>query len=143
MIICSDRYTPCMNRHIKDFILYKDYFSKTFKHNKSIMFHLFTFVNLQNYLNQRTKSNHLNRIARKFNDRVTINKCVWSFRSSHPEVFLGKAVLKICSKFSEQLSLRTPLNGCFFNFKGVLLRLVKLQKEGLSQITKCHSIVKF
>ena len=47
-------------------------------------------------------------------------------RSSHPEVFLGKGVLKICSKFigeypcrseicafSEHLFLGTPLDGCF------------------------------
>ena len=46
------------------------------------------------------------------------------FRSSHPEVFLRKGALKICSKFTEDypwrsvisiklLFLRTPLHGCF------------------------------
>ena len=30
-----------------------------------------------------------------------------SFRSSHPELFLGKGVLKICSKFTEEHSCRS------------------------------------
>ena len=35
-------------------------------------------------------------------------------RSSRSEVFLGKGVLKICSKFTgEHPFLRTPLDGCF------------------------------
>ena len=34
-------------------------------------------------------------------------------RCSRPEVFLGKGVLKIYSKFSEHLFLRTPLDGYF------------------------------
>ena len=44
------------------------------------------------------------------------------FRSSLPEVFLVKGVLKICSKFTgehiflEHLFLRTPLGGCFWRF---------------------------
>ena len=47
-----------------------------------------------------------------------------NFRTRHPEVFLRKGVLKICSKctgehpyriFSEHLFLRTLLGGCFWN----------------------------
>ena len=52
----------------------------------------------------------MNRIAIKFNDPVTINKCVWSFRSSHPEVFLGKAVLKITSKFTGEHPCRSAIS---------------------------------
>ena len=42
-----------------------------------------------------------------------------SFKSSHPEVFLEKGVLKICSKFTEEHPCRTAIieialrQGCF------------------------------
>ena len=50
-------------------------------------------------------------------------KAIIYFRTSPPDVLLGKDTLKICSKFtgkhlcgsaiSENLSLRQPLDGCF------------------------------
>ena len=45
---------------------------------------------------------------------IVENSHLWArMRSSHPKVFLGKGVLKICCIFSEQLFIRTPLDGCF------------------------------
>ena len=71
-----------------------------------------------------------------------------TFRSSRSGVFLGKGVLKICSKFpgehqcdlnvlphgcssviccifSEHLFVRTPLDGCFWTFKMINLNVIK------------------
>ena len=45
------------------------------------MFHLLTFNNLQNYLNQfiqKAKQNYLNKIPKKPNYSSTSNKCNWS-----------------------------------------------------------------
>ena len=46
IIICDDRDPPWMNRHIKNVILYKANFHKTFVCGKNSMFHLLTFHNL-------------------------------------------------------------------------------------------------
>ena len=74
--------------------------------------------------------------------------CFETYRSSHPEVFLGKGVLKTCSKFtgehpcrsvisiklkiccifSEQHLLRIPLDGCFWTFLLQKLILVSSAK---------------
>ena len=51
IIICDDRDPPWMNRHIKNLILYKANFYKTFARGKNSMFHLLTFHNLKNHLN--------------------------------------------------------------------------------------------
>ena len=50
IIICDDRDPPWMNRHIKNLILYKANFYKTFARGKNSMFHLLTFHDLQNHL---------------------------------------------------------------------------------------------
>ena len=41
-----------------------------------------------------------------------------SFRSSHPEVFLEKSVLKTCSKVTEEQPWQSAISvrGCFCNF---------------------------
>ena len=51
-IIYDDREPFWMNRHVKDLILYNAKFYKKFVHGKNSMFHLFTFNNMQNHLNQ-------------------------------------------------------------------------------------------
>ena len=55
-------------------------------------------------------------------------------RSSHPEVFLVKGVLKICSKFTGEHLLRTPLNGCFWKIKTSFL----VSNFSLPNKTKWH-----
>ena len=65
----------------KNLILYKDNFHKTFIHGKNNMFHLLTFNNLQNHLNQfiqESKQNYLNKVAEKLSDPSTSTKCDWS-----------------------------------------------------------------
>ena len=44
------------------------------------------------------------------------------YRSSPPEVFLGKGVLKICSKFTGEIYRRTPMPKCDLNFIEIALR---------------------
>ena len=72
-----------------------------------------------------------------------------SHRSSPPEVFLEKSVLKVCRKcmttllkshfgmsvllyicciFSEQLFLGTPLGGCFYKYV-LIIRFKKISKQ--------------
>ena len=41
---------------------------------------------------------------------ISITNCVYCFRSSPPEVFLGKGVLKICSKFTEEHPCRSAIS---------------------------------
>ena len=55
-VICDDRDTPRMNHHIKNLILYKANSYKTFVRGKNRIFHLLTFHNLQNHLNQFIQS---------------------------------------------------------------------------------------
>ena len=38
-----------------------------------------------------------------------------NIRSSHPEVFFEKGVLKICSKFTGEYPCRIPMPKCDFN----------------------------
>ena len=52
IIIYDHRDPPWMNRHIKNRILCKTNFYKTFMRGKVGMFHYLTFNNLQNHLNQ-------------------------------------------------------------------------------------------
>ena len=81
IIICDDRDPPWMNRHIKNLILYKANFYKTFVRGKNSMFHLLTFHNLQNHLNQfiqKAKQNYLSKVAKKLSDPSTSTKCYWS-----------------------------------------------------------------
>ena len=52
IIICGDRYPLWINSQIKNLILYKHNFYKTFVRGRNSMFHLFAFNNLQNHLNQ-------------------------------------------------------------------------------------------
>ena len=81
IIICDDRDPPEMNRYIKNLILYKANFYKTFVRGKNSMFHLLTFHNLQNRLNkfiQKAKQNYLSKVAKKLNDPSTSTKCYWS-----------------------------------------------------------------
>ena len=61
MIICDDRDPPWMNRHIKNLILYKANFYKTFVRGKNSMFHLLVF-------------NNLNKVAKKLSDSSTSAK---------------------------------------------------------------------
>ena len=66
-----------MNRHIKDLILYKDNFYNKFVHGKNYMFHLLTFNNLQNHLNQfiqKTKIKCLSKVAIKPIDPLASTK---------------------------------------------------------------------
>ena len=49
------------------------------------MFHLSTFNNSQNHLNQfiqKAKQNYFNKIAKKLSDPSTSNKCYWSLLSN-------------------------------------------------------------
>ena len=80
-IICDDRDTPWMNHHIKNLILYKANFYKTFVSGKNSIFHLLTLHNLQNHLNQfiqKAKQNYLSKVAKKLSDPSTSTKCYWS-----------------------------------------------------------------
>ena len=81
IIIYDDRDPPWMNRHIKNLILYKDNFYKTYVRGKNSLFHLFNFNNLQNRLNQviqRDKQNYLNKVAKELSDPSSSTKCYWS-----------------------------------------------------------------
>ena len=49
---------------------------------------------------------------------------MWSARSSHPNVFLGKDVLKRCRKFTGEHPCRSPISVKFLcNFIEIVLRL--------------------
>ena len=66
-----------MNRHIKYLILYKDNFYNKFAHGKNYMFHLLTFNNLQNHLNQfiqKIKIKCLSKVAIKPIDPLASTK---------------------------------------------------------------------
>ena len=79
----------------------------------------------------------------QFGKTTTKNVLPSSFRSSHLVVFLGKDVLKICSKFtgehpcrnytspwvfscifSENIFLRTPFDECFLSFLNFMVLLL-------------------
>ena len=80
-IICDDRDSPWMNRHIKNLILYQVNFYKTFVHRIRSMFHLLLFHNLQNHLNQfiqKAKQSYLSKVASKRSDPSTSTKYYWS-----------------------------------------------------------------
>ena len=49
IVICDNRDPPWMNHHIKNLILNKTNFCKTFVHGKNSMLHLLTFNNFQNH----------------------------------------------------------------------------------------------
>ena len=52
---------------------------------------------------------------------------IFSFRNSHPGVFLGKGVLKICSKFTGEHPCQSAISIKFHsNFIEITLRHVKL-----------------
>ena len=81
VIICGHGDPPWMNHHIKNLILYKANFYKTFVRGKNSMFHFLAFHNLQNHLNQfiqKTKQNYLRNVAKKLSDPLTSTKCYWS-----------------------------------------------------------------
>ena len=81
IIVCDNWDLPWMIRHIKNLILYKNNFLKTFVRGKSSMFHLLTFNNLQNYLNQsiqKSKQNYLNKVDKRPSDPSTSTICYWS-----------------------------------------------------------------
>ena len=63
----------------------------------------------------RYSSRILKTMEKKYKIEYTVKLVQYmKLRSSHPEVFLEKGVLKICSKFTEEhLFLRTLLDGCF------------------------------
>ena len=44
------------------------------------------------------------------NPSVYYNWSIWTYRSSHPEVFLRKGVLKICSKFTGEQPSRSVIS---------------------------------
>ena len=78
IIICNDRDPPWMSHHIKNLILYRANFYEMSVCGKNSMFHLLTFHNLQNYLNQfiqKAKQNYLCKVAKKFSDPSTSTKC--------------------------------------------------------------------
>ena len=61
----------------------------------------------------------LSTLSLKFSDNLPM-----SYRKSHPQVFLGKGILKICSKFTwEHLWTAASVNNCFFVSTWVMLRL--------------------
>ena len=87
IIICDGRDPPWMNRHIKNLILYKAIFYKTFVRGKNSMFHLLIFNNLRNHLNQfiqKAKQNDLNQVTMKLSDPSTSSKCYWSLLKNLP-----------------------------------------------------------
>ena len=76
-----------------------------------------------------------------------MNTPFWqNFRSSCPEVFLEKGVLKICSKFSEHIFLRIPLGDCFWNLKNssflIYIRISIINKQSGGLICKKWSYAK-
>ena len=78
IIICDDRNISWKSRHIKNLILYKANFYKTFVRGKNSMFHLLTFNSLQNHLNQfiqKAKQNFLNKVAKKLIDPSISTTC--------------------------------------------------------------------
>ena len=67
----------------------------------------------------QTSANDLNK------DLEIINNWTyqWKIRSSHPEVFLGKSVPKICSKFTEEQACRSAISVTLLcNFIEIALR---------------------
>ena len=65
---------------------------------------------------------------------------VSSFKSSRPEVILGKGVfIKICCIYSEQLFLRTPLDGCFCNLNWIVLELFHFSNH--SKLIAFHILI--
>ena len=70
-----------MNHNIKNLILYKANFYKTFVLRKTVCSIFLTFHNLQNHLKQfiqKTKQNYLRKVAKKFSDPSASSKCFWS-----------------------------------------------------------------
>ena len=60
-------------------------------------------------------------------------KASWYFRSSHPMVFLGKDVLKICSKFTGENTCRSAISiRLLCNFIEIALR------QGCSPVNLLH-----
>ena len=58
---------------------------------------------------------------------------IWSFRSSHTEVFLGKGVLKICSKFTGEHSCRSAVS------IKLLYRFIEIGlRQGCSPVNLLH-----
>ena len=67
-------------------------------------------------------------------------------RSSPPEVFPGKGILKICSKFSEHLFLRTLLGGYFLNVQPMasslsnyLIHVFRITGSNFQTVFNCPS----
>ena len=61
-------------------------------------------INKQNHEQVKIKLNTLKRSFLFFIYFSLLNEQVHKLRSSHPQVFLGKSVLKICSKFTGEHS---------------------------------------
>ena len=62
--------------------------------------------------------------------------CDTKIRSSHPEVFLGKCVLKICNKFTEEHPYRYAISiSLLFNFNEIALR------HGYSPVNLLHFFI--
>ena len=77
IIICDDRDPPWINGRIKNLILYKANFYKTFVRGKNSMFHFLTFHTLQNHLNQfiqKAKQNNLTKADKNLSDPSTSTK---------------------------------------------------------------------
>ena len=67
IIICDDRESSWMNRHIKNLVFTKLITIKRLYVEKNSMFHLLAFHNLQNHLNQfiqKAKQNYLSKVAK-------------------------------------------------------------------------------
>ena len=65
--------------------------------------------------------------------QISLFKASWFFRSSHPMVFLGKDVLKICSKFTGENTWRSAISiRLLRNFIEIALR------HGCSPVNLLH-----
>ena len=80
-IIIRDDWDPTwMNHKIKNLILYKANFYKTFVLRKTVCSIFLTFHNLINHLKQfiqKTKQNYLWKVAKKVSDPSASSKCFW------------------------------------------------------------------
>ena len=81
-----------------------------------------------------------------------LNEPIKMDRGSHPEVFLGKSVLKICSKFTGEhpcrsviklLYIGTPMESCFWSLNVWKLdsnMYVKAWQKVLAHVKIIHQI---
>ena len=138
---------PWMNCHIKNLILYKANFYKTFVRRKNSMFNLLTFHNLRNHLNQliqKAKQNYLSKVLKKLSDPSTSTKCYWSLLktllndkkiSCIPPIFHSNKYIIDFKEKSEIFNAFFAEQCSFIPNKSVLLSQLTLLTE--NSLSKC------